>query len=440
MILGFLISILSATYTIASSNSVVVEGTPPQGSEVVYSRTGTGQKDRITAGNSITLQLSGWDACVIDSVVLSMHSNTSQGAGSLTLHIGDELVWEIAETDFANVAWNGSFTTSWVDVSSAIDRVVQPAENMRLYIEASKNSLYIQSCTIYYTLPLPSPYEVTFESGLEIAYPALVEESIGAGVLLPQGIDTLEWHFVGWSEKEVLEADTCPRVWRAGERYFPKHNCRLWAVYSDIQGAEQIVEYVSGDYLLANSFWQVGMKGAVLNGVVAAQQVDLLYSDTSYVNYSSTPGDMLYSVVFQDDSTLTIQHVVSGGWVGYSGTKLSNQSSKWRYRILPDGSLCIYYVYSGGERMLTFGYGPNATYDQVVAYSSSVSLDLKQSDGWLLFAAHDGAGFTSWPFGFDDIEDVFVKPLEDGVGDCVLLWGNYRLQIRNGRKYLYICQ
>ena len=61
MILGLLISILSATYTVASSTSVSVSGEVPEGSEVVYSRTDTGQKDRKTGGNTVCLKLQGWE-------------------------------------------------------------------------------------------------------------------------------------------------------------------------------------------------------------------------------------------------------------------------------------------------------------------------------------------------------------------------------------------
>mgnify|MGYP006988400399 CR=1 FL=1 len=51
--------------------------------------------------------------------------------------------------------------------------------------------------------------------------------------------------------------------------------------------------------------------------------------------------DMLYSIVFLEDSMLTIQHLKTEKYIGYSGTKLSNQDSKWCYRVLPDSSLCV---------------------------------------------------------------------------------------------------
>lgn len=441
MLLGLIFSILTATYTIESSTAVTLDGIAPAGSQATYSRSGTtGQKGQMTEGNSTTLQLTGWEGCVIDSVVLSMHSNTSQGAGGLTMHIGNALVWEIQETDFANVAWNGSFTTNWVEISSPIGSLVQAGEPIEIYIEASKNSLYIQSYTFYYTAPEPEAHEVAFISGIGVDYPSMIEESIGAGVLLPQGVDTLDWRFLGWSETEVLETDTCPPIWQAGERYFPKHDCRMWAVYSDMEGGLQQKQYLSGDYVIASGFWQASMCGAVADGMVATRTVELLKENQDYIMLSNARDDMLYSIVFLADSMLTIQHLKTEKYIGYSGTKLSNQDSKWRYRVLPDSSLCVYYEPSGKCRMLTFGFGANATSDNVVAYSTSINLSLMQSDGLLLFPAHM-AVFTTWPFGrLDSVENIFDNNSENRVGECVMHFGNYTLHIRNGRKYLHICQ
>ena len=441
MLLALFFSILTATYTVESSTSVALTGTAPVGSEATYSRSGTtGQKGQMTAGNSTTLQLTGWDGCVIDSVVLQMRSNKSAGAGSMTMHIGERTVWEIPDTDFANVVWNGSFTTSWVDISAAIGHVVQAGEPIDIYIEASKNSLYIQSYTFYYTAPEPEAHEVAFISGIGVEYPSLTEESIGSGVLLPQGVDTMEWRFLGWSEVEVLETDTCPPIWQAGERYFPKHDCRMWAVYSDMEGGLQQKHYLSGDYVIASGFWQASMCGAVADGMVATRDVELLQENQDYIMLSNAREDMLYSIVFLEDSMLTIQHLKTEKYIGYSGTKLSNQDSKWRYRVLPDSSLCVYYEPSGKCRMLTFGFGANATSDEVVAYSTSINLSLMESNGLLLFPAHV-AIFTTWPFGrFDSVENIFDKNTENRMGEYIMHFGNYTLHIRNGRKYLHICQ
>ena len=91
MLLGFLLSILTATYTLNSTTSVEQTGTAPTSSVAIYERTATtGQKGQMTAGNSTRLELSGWDGCTIVGIELQMRSNTSSGAGSLVVQIGKD--------------------------------------------------------------------------------------------------------------------------------------------------------------------------------------------------------------------------------------------------------------------------------------------------------------------------------------------------------------
>ena len=156
MILGLLFSILTATYTVSSTTSVECGGDVPAGSAYHYSRSAsTGQKGQMTAGNSTTLRLSGWSGCTIDSVVLSMRSNKEQGAGSMEMRIGERVVWRITDSPFADKAWHGSYTADWVDISKGMHEKVGAGEDVEIYIEASKNSLYINSYTIYYSQPAP---------------------------------------------------------------------------------------------------------------------------------------------------------------------------------------------------------------------------------------------------------------------------------------------
>ena len=343
MILGLLISILSATYTVASSNSVNVSGDVPEGSEVVYSRTDTGQKDRITGGNAVCLQLQGWGGCVVDSLVLQMHSNKSAGAGSLTVQIGERMVWEIPDTDFANVVWYGSFTTQWVNVSRWIGENVQNSDVIEIVIEASKNSLYIGSYTLYYHYPDPVRHTVHMESGLRENW-TLIEDSIGSGVVLPHGCDTLAWRFVGWSEKELMDSDVCPHVFMAGERYYPKSDCTLWAVYSDGEGMCATRDVVSGYYVLGSGFWQRCLVGGVQDGCVKTREVSLR-EDTAggYEWLDEVRDEMVYYVDVLTDSTLVLESVKPDERISYHGNELADTESVWLYRMLEDGSLGMYY-------------------------------------------------------------------------------------------------
>ena len=56
MLLGFIFSILTATYSLSSTTLVEVSGDVPTGSTYTYERTATsGQKGQMTEGNSTRL-------------------------------------------------------------------------------------------------------------------------------------------------------------------------------------------------------------------------------------------------------------------------------------------------------------------------------------------------------------------------------------------------
>lgn len=430
MILGLLISILSATYTVASSTSVSVSGEVPKGSEVVYSRTDTGQKDRITGGNTVRLQLHGWDGCIVDSLVLQMHSNKSAGAGSLTVQIGERMVWEIPDTDFANVAWYGSFTTQWVEISRWIGANVQNSDVIEIVIEASKNSLYIGSYTLYYHYPDPVRHTVHMESGLKENW-TLIEDSIGSGVVLPHGCDTLAWRFVGWSEKELMDSDVCPHVFMSGERYYPKSDCTLWAVYSDGEGMCATRDVVSGNYVLGSGFWQRCMVGGVQDGYVVTREVSLR-EDTAggYEWLDEVRDEMVYYVDVLTDSTLVIECVKTDERISYQGNELADTEAVWLYKILEDGSLGMYYRDGTHCRMLYVGIYNGS--DDVVAFAMRVEPDRMHNNGVLLFPIKERR-FTSWPLGkWDGVEDVICGDEKERVYQ----WGIYELHVKNGKKSL----
>jgi hypothetical protein len=113
MLLGILLSILTATYTLNSTTSVEQTGTAPTSSVAIYERSAaTGQKGQMTAGNSTRLDLSGWDGCTIVGIELQMRSNTSSGAGSLMVQIGKDTLWSIENKSFNDNQWAGQFSTN----------------------------------------------------------------------------------------------------------------------------------------------------------------------------------------------------------------------------------------------------------------------------------------------------------------------------------------
>ena len=139
------------TYTITSTSSVSSENSL-EGSKATYSQTYTNAKGQLTSGNSSTLTLSGYDGYKVTGFKLSMKSNTSKGAGSLTVTSGENSVYSISDSKFNTSNWNGSWSTSYVDISRTLSSPYQIKEgnDLKFFIKSSENSLYIQSYTIYF--------------------------------------------------------------------------------------------------------------------------------------------------------------------------------------------------------------------------------------------------------------------------------------------------
>ena len=435
MILGLLISILSATYTITSSSSVEESGNIPVGSEATYSRSGTtGRVGQMTAGNSTLLVLDNWGGIEIDSIAVEMRSNKTAGAGSLNVSIGEDVVCKIKDADFSDKNWNGDFSDEWCRISRWIGEKVGIGEQIKILIQASKNSLYVNSYTIYYTLPEPEAYTVSFVSGIGLEIPNSTEKSPLSGITLPCIKDTLEWTFIGWSESEVLESDSCPRIWQADEVYYPASHCKLWAVYTNERSQEAISNYVSGEYALVNTFWSRAMVGGIEDGMVSTRDVELSITETSYALLDKVTDDMVYAVNFLTDSTLTIENIANEEWIGYNEKGLDDSQKVWHYHILSDQSLCIHQP----QGVLFWGFGADAMQEYVVVYNAKVDWTLMQADGLRLFDIQN-MYFTTWPFGkIDGVEDIIIPEFIEENTQYILHLGSYELHIQNGKKWLFV--
>lgn len=143
----------TVTYTVISTSNVDVTGTAPEGATHTYVSTYS-SKCQLTGGNSMTLTLSGYDGYKITSIVLSMKSNASKGAGNLSVEAGETTICTIATAKFNAASWNGAWSTSYVDITPTMvvdDYFIQEEENVVITIAATDNSLYCQSFTLTYT-------------------------------------------------------------------------------------------------------------------------------------------------------------------------------------------------------------------------------------------------------------------------------------------------
>ena len=140
-----------ATYTITSASAVSASDAP-SGSSATFKNTYTANKQQLTSGNSMTLTLSGYTGYTITGLTLSMKSNTSKGAGNLSVSTNSSTISSISTAKFNTSNWNGAWTTTFVEVKPKVNPTkVLEDEKITIKIAATENSLYCQSFKIHYT-------------------------------------------------------------------------------------------------------------------------------------------------------------------------------------------------------------------------------------------------------------------------------------------------
>lgn len=455
MLLGFLFSILTATYNLAPKNTIEQVGDIPPYSLANFQRsTSTGRMGQMTAGNSTRLQLEGWDGCVIRRVILKMHSNGQSGAGTMSMVVGDKDVWQIDTLAFDNPLWGGKYTTEWVDISKDLQVQVGSYENIDILITATENSLYISQYVIEYE-PVPlACYTVDFFTGMDSAPNSIMQSELGESVVLPTWRDTATWYFVGWSEVEVLEKDGILTLLQPGSEYIPKRNTQLWAVYSDVKEIKTVRDYASDRYVMTmwNSLTEYfAHTGMAMSGNVVEEKIQLCCADLlknengEYCWRGKLADDMVYQLELGEDSTLTILHEMTGEKIGYEKNKLSNESeTKWRYRMLADGSMAIYTQYQQPTNIYALNFvlhGSNGDFS-LVAQMQKINLSEWTKDGFWLFPIIYPR-YTSWPFGKNnDKEEHEDNKGEETLhtilskGTYLMNWGEYAVYAKDKKKYL----
>lgn len=142
------------TYTVSSTTAVTTSGTAPEGSSATYSQTYS-TKCQMTAGNTITLTLSGYAGIKITGAEVSVRSNAKAGAGYLSLVSGSNTIASIGSSSspiaFNNSSWNGAYSSSYVTKTLTVtETTIEDDATIVLTIGATTNSLYFESLTLYY--------------------------------------------------------------------------------------------------------------------------------------------------------------------------------------------------------------------------------------------------------------------------------------------------
>ena len=163
------------TYTVNTRTQVTVsDGTAPTGSSASFLNTynpSSAAPAQMTGGNSQTLTLSGYNGYNITNITLSMKSNKSSGSGKLSYSTdgGTTFTYIVGSSTttvgFNNAAWNGSWSTSFVDVSKDVN-IKCSLSNLIIKIEATANSLFCESYSLTYSaFDATTDPTITFNNG-----------------------------------------------------------------------------------------------------------------------------------------------------------------------------------------------------------------------------------------------------------------------------------
>ena len=449
MLIGFIFSILTATYTLSSNNTVKQEGEVPAYSNYDFERSSTtGKKGQMTKGNTTHLRLSGWDGCMVRNVRLEMHSNSKSGAGSLKMKVGKKEVWSIEDEPFSSDSWAGKYSSEWVDMSQSMEVVVGNYEVIDIVITATENSLYVNSYTIEYESAPPTCYTVSFVTGMDSVPTPMVQGDIAAPILLPEWRDTAQWYFLGWSELEITDSVVVPELWMAGSEYTPRGNTYLWAVYSDVEEITAIDDYQSGKYVI--TMWDasteyytktgMAMCGSIVDAEIPLVAANLMRNSANRCCLmTNIEDDMIYELEFED-STLSIKHVATEKPIGYLSERLDETENKWQYRVLKDGSLVVYLTDGSSTKTYALRYSVSTNYDErpLVAKVQQMYVANWETDGFWLFPIIY-PNYTSWPFGkniFPEDGDLETTSSILSEGTYVMHLGGYVLYVKDKQKYL----
>ena len=414
----WLLVILSVmTFTVKDKQTVTMDGEWPYDIEVSYAN--TYNKGQVREGDTAVLRLGGLEHVALDTVRVWLRSNKSGGAGVLTMTADGERLFEQSgtyaewfgaydNTDFRPLVWQGAKTLT--------------EGTMQIQLAGTANSLHIDRYEVTYRMNEAASHSVTLMRGNEEVR-TLTESASGQGVQLPALPDEGAWHFAAWTEQPFHQMSTMPMSWIEAGAFVPESDCTLWAVY-EYRMAEteaMVTDPADGVYVYADTQTGRAMSGGVTNGKAG----------TSIMNRFDP--NQQYHVHFITDSTATIQHISTGGYIGFSGTSLSAAASAWQ-------------VYHEGTKTAFYAVVNTKTY---ILWPDKLQNDGTTYNTQLVFTED----ITWTPTALLSTEPLMEEPVltcypEYGLGTegikemknegIVIPFGIYELKIENGKKQLRI--
>ena len=404
------------TLTVQDKRTVKAEGSCPNDMEATYYN--TGKKGSVTSKDTATLSLSGLDGVQVEKVLVYLRSNKSDGAGIITMMADGQQLYSKQGTykdwfgaydneNYQPIGWKGE----------------QKVSTLEVQVIGTTNSLHIEKYEITWTQTQAQAYCVTLMT--EGANEVLSETEAGSGVLLPKRADKDGWFFAGWAQRDITEqTEQKPNLLEAGERFYPKKDETLWAVWTDVEKPswERQAKPESGFYVL--ELGELMLTEDVENGLMKLVSSNEVYtSDIYYLDFNTA------------DSTCTIRNYLSNAYVGYDTGKkqLDRVASSWHFRVLPDSTwLFIAWEEEDGVWLLF------QKMEQQVAWLHDYILGDNPHSVWSLYRVPDPEQTPLW-WSHPSKEGIVMVNGERLMDERVVMqFGCYELIIKDGKKQLRI--
>ena len=202
----------------------------------------------------------------------------------------------------------------------------------------------------------------------------------------------------------------------------------LWAVYEYLpgEGSANMTDIQSGRYIYWNTFEtsKRAMSGTPKNGKLQSVPADPVDEQQQYDVVFNANGD-----------SATIQHVLTGIYIGYNGTKVVEGKSSWQ--VYHDGAKTAFYVTIASKDYILWPdvWTESEEYAGLlgptnVNTTTTALMSAKTATGDTSFTCHPESGK-----GLDGLTDERMSGIE-----TIMHMGNYDFIIKNGQKFLIFRQ
>lgn len=413
-----LLSILSLimTWTVETKSTISSSGDVPAAVQAVYAC--SYQKGTVRNGDNATLTLVGLGGVAIERIEMYMRSNKSAGAGVISVYADGA---RIAQKEGSLRDWIGKYDNSAFHPIEVFVGRQQLQDSLVINLEGTTNSLYVEKYVITYQ-QAPA-YTATLMEGDDL-HTTLTEAVGGSGVLLPSLPDKEIWQFMGWTATSFEAADVCPELYLPNTRIYPTDDMTLWAVWRYMQDYEELylTDMQSGDYIYANTDNQLAITGVVENGRMQQALVNPMDSN------------QIYHVDFDPSAqTATIQHLLTGQYVGYKDATLVAEPTEWL--VWQEGNNTAFYTLYDGKKYVLWQNMMDEQSGQRYAGLYATN-DVSKTPTALIYPQQQSKQlYTCYPE-----ENMAVESVTTTTNEIIVPFGIYEIHIIRGKKYIRLRQ